>query len=132
MAAIVPLRRPTYRVVALRRSLSASEMRALQEVLGQSFHVEEGWFESDDIVVAPLMTEPVIGLLKSRHPGCLIFCVLPHGADHGEVVHALDSGADGCLVSPSMAELAAHLKALARSRDTRRSGLTDRLASGHP
>jgi DNA-binding response OmpR family regulator len=45
---------------------------------------------------------------------------------------ALDSGADGCLVSPSMAELAAHLKALVRSRDTRRSGLTDRLASGHP
>jgi hypothetical protein len=137
MAAVMSLHRPVRRVVALGRSLSQSELRILQESLGDGFVVEEGWIESDDdVVIAPVLSEPVIGLIKSRHPGCLILCLLPQVGDSAEVVEALDNGADACVVRPTMAELTAHLKALVRlsypSGPSVPSGdgrLTDRLAS---
>jgi DNA-binding response OmpR family regulator len=88
----------------------------LQPLLGDSFVVvDDEWLEGDDIVITPTMSEPVLGLLKSRHPGCLVLCVVRQAPPaSAEVVTALDHGADGCVVHPSMAELAAHVKALVR------------------
>jgi hypothetical protein len=131
MAGVMSLHHPVRRIVALGRFLAHSELRLLQASLGDGFIVEEGWIESDDdVVIAPVLTEPVIGLIKSRHPGCLILCVLPHGGDSSEVVEALDNGADACVVRPTMAELSAHLKALVRlSYPSGDSRFADRLTS---
>jgi DNA-binding response OmpR family regulator len=103
-------------------------------LLGEQFVVEEGWIESDDdVVIAPVLTEPVIGVIKSRHPGCLILCVLRHVGGSPEVVIALDNGADAAVVRPTMAELAAHVQALVRLSTPSVAGqLTDGLASVHP
>src|SRR5260370_40962490 len=99
MTPVVDLRRPTRRVVALGRCLTSSELRALQPLLGDSFVVvDDEWLEGDDIVITPTMSEPVLGLLKSRHPGCLVLCVVRRAPPaSAEGVTALDHGADGCV-----------------------------------
>jgi hypothetical protein len=91
----------------------------LQQLLGESFVVvDDEWLEGDDVIITPTMSEPVVGLLKSRHPGCLVLCIVRQAPDSvsasADVVTALEHGADGCVVHPSMAELAAHVKALVR------------------
>jgi DNA-binding response OmpR family regulator len=47
-----------------------------------------------------------------------VLCIVRQAPDSvsasADVVTALEHGADGCVVHPSMAELAAHVKALVR------------------
>jgi hypothetical protein len=114
MAAATSLHTPVRRIVVLGRCLASSERVALQGLLGEAFVVDEGWLEDDDIVLTPVLSEPVVGLLKTRHPGCLIVTVLRDAGDSSQVVEALNNGADGCVVKPSMSELAARLKSLVR------------------
>lgn len=59
------------------------------------------------------------GNVRSIHltwPGSTVLALVPHHADAGIVVDALDAGADGCLRGSQPDEVRAHLSALHRRR----------------
>jgi hypothetical protein len=69
-----------------------------------------------DLLVVGAATGPAIAQARRWHPYAVIVGVIDHAAPADVIVDVLSAGADACVRSGSAAILAAHLRALNRTR----------------
>jgi hypothetical protein len=104
---------PGVKVVTTALPLKPAARARLSEQLGPGFIVVDMKHSSDsaDVVIAPVVSPQLIGILKHKFPRArLVLCELQDfelGISHtGPIQRAIDAGADSYCIAPSLAALA--------------------------